>query len=246
MYSDVLQNLPGKTEVTKHHILTGNATPVRLPPYRLENGIVEVSTSNWAAPIVLEKRKDGSLRLCVDYRRLNSVSQFDAYPMPRVDDLIDQIGQLQAKFIFTLDLTRGYWQVPVAEEARHKTAFITPFGLFQFIVMPFGLSGAPATFQQMMDHLLRGSEEFALAYLDDLVVYTSSWEDHLQCVRLILDKLRRAGLTAKPKKCQFGMAECVYLGHVVGSGVVRPEKSKVEAVKLFPAPKTKKKRYEPF
>ena len=87
---------------------------------------------------------------------------------------------------------------------------------------------------------LRGSEDNALAYLDDLVVYISSWEDHLQCVRLILDKLHRAGLTAKPKKCQFGMAECVYLGHVVGSGVVRPEKSKVEAVKLFPAPKTKK------
>ena len=116
----------------------------------LENGIIEVSTSDWASPIVLVKKKDGSLHLCVDYRRLNSVSQFDAYPMPRVDDLIDQIGQ--AKFISTLDLTRGYWQVPVAEEARHKTAFITPFGLFQFIVMPFGLSGAPATFQWMMDH----------------------------------------------------------------------------------------------
>ena len=107
---------------------------------------------------MLVKKKDGSLHLCVDYRRLNSVSQFDGYPMPRVDDLIDQIGQ--AKFISTLDLTRGYWQVSVAEEARHKTPFITPFGLFQFIVMPFVLSWAPATFQRMMDHLLRGSEEY--------------------------------------------------------------------------------------
>ena len=116
--------------------------------------------------------------------------------MPRVDDLIDQIRQ--AKFISALDLTRGYWLVPVSEEVRHKTTFITTFGIFQFTVMPFGLSGAPATFHQIIDHLLRGCNEFSLPYLDDLVVYTSSWKDHLQCVRLILDKVRRAGLTAKP------------------------------------------------
>ena len=110
----------------------------------------EKSSSEWAAPIVLVKKKDGSLRMCVDYPRLNSVSRVDAYPMPRIDDLIDRLGR--AKYITTLDLTREYWHMPVAEKDRDKTAFTTPFGLFQFNVMPFGLNGAPASFQRMMDH----------------------------------------------------------------------------------------------
>ena len=112
-------------------------------------GVIEPTSSDWAAPIVVVRKKDGSIRLCVDYRRLNAVSIVDAYPMPRIEDLIDYIGQ--AKFISTLDLTKGYWQVPVVEEDRGKTAFTTPFGLFQFRRMPFGLQGAPATFQRMMD-----------------------------------------------------------------------------------------------
>ena len=110
----------------------------------LEQGIIEPSSSAWSAPIV--KKKDGALRLCVDYRRLNGVSKADAYPMPRVNDLIDRLGK--SCFVSTMDLTRGYWQVPVA---RYKTAFTTPFGLYQFNVMPFGLQGAPATFQRLMD-----------------------------------------------------------------------------------------------
>ena len=121
---------------------------------------------------VLVKKKDGSLRLCVDYRRLNSVSE-SAYPMPRIDDLIDKLGE--ARFISTLDLTRGYWQVPVAEEARYKTAFATPFGLYEFTVMPFGLQGAPVTFQRLMDRIVKGCETFAAAYLDDLIIFGTSW-----------------------------------------------------------------------
>ena len=167
-FGQVLQNQPGHTQLAEHKIDTGSARPVRLPPYRLPQAyrsdvhqelqemlaqeIIEPSTSEWAAPIVLVKKKDGSLRLCVDYRRLNSASLTDAYPMPRIDDMIDQLGK--ASFITTLDLTRGYWQVPVANDDRHKTAFITPFGLYQFKRMPFGLQGAPATFQRMMDRLI--------------------------------------------------------------------------------------------
>ena len=184
------------------------------------------------------QKKDGSIRLCVDYRWLNAVSIVDSYPMPRIEDLIDYIGQ--AKFIRTLDLTNGYWQVPVVEEDRGKTAFTTPFGLFQFQRMPFGLQGAPATFQRMMDRLLEGLREFSGAYLDDLVIFSRSWEEHLQHLGTVFARLWEAGLTAKPKKCQFGMSQCVYLGHVVGEGCVRVEKSKVEAVRGLPTPQTKR------
>ena len=253
-FSDVLNSKPGRTTVAEHHIEVGDARPIRLPPYRLphayretvltelkdmeQTGIIERSSSNWAAPIVLVKKKDGSLRMCVDYRRLNAVSPSDAYPMPRVEDLIDRLGG--ARYITTLDLSRGYWQVPVDTKSRHLTAFTTPFGLFQFKVMPFGLHGAPATFQRMMDRLLWDVPEFAAAYLDDLIIHSTTWEEHLRHVRMIFEKLRSAGLTIKPKKCQLGMTKCVYLGHVVGGGRVSPEESKLQSVKNFPEPKAKK------
>ena len=245
---------PGYTDLAEHKIEAGDAKPVRLPPYRLpqayqemvrkeltemlECGIIEPSTSSWASPIVPVKKKDNTIRLCVDYRRLNSVSTMDAYPMPRVDDMIDQIGG--AKFISTLDLTKGYWQVPVAEKDREKTAFSTPFGLFQFTRMPFGLQGAPATFQRMVDRLLNGLGDFANAYIDDVIIYSKTWKEHLNHLEIVLDRLVQAGLKAKPTKCQLGMAECVYLGHVIGGGKVQPERAKIQAISDFTPPTTKK------
>lgn len=158
-YDEVFR--PGRTHLTEHHVNVGHSNPVRQTPYRLphayrelvqeelremeEDGIIEESNSEWASPIVLIPKKDGSLRLYVDYRRLNSVLEVDAYPMPRIDDLMDRLGG--AKYLTTLDLTRGYWQVPVERNSRPLTAFTTPYGLYQFVVMPFGLKGAPATFQ---------------------------------------------------------------------------------------------------
>ena len=118
----------------------------------------------------------------------------------------------------------------MGKASRHKTAFATPSGQFQFTVMPFGLSGAPSTFQQMMDLITKDKRDFAAAYLDDLIIYSDTWENHLQHLTIILQQLRKANLTLKPQKCQLGMAECVYLGHVVCRGVVRPEQSKVEAI----------------
>ena len=252
-FKDVFSNKPGLTNLASHSILAGAAHPVRQPPYRLphayrdtvlkdleemeESGIIEPSDSDWASPMVLVK-KDGSIRMCVDYRKLNSVSQVDAYPMPRVDDLIDRLGT--ATYLTTLDLTRGYWQVPVEERSRAKTAFTTLRGLFQFRVMPFGLHGAPATFQRLMDGLIRGQESFAAAYLDDLIIFSSSLEEHLAHVRTVLERIQNAGLTVKMKKCQFAMAQCSYLGHLVGSGVVKPEESKLGAIQEFPTPTTKK------
>ena len=151
------------------------------------SGVIQLSNSEWAFPTVMVKKEDGSLRFCVDYRRLKSVVTTDVYPMPRVDELIDRLGN--AKFITTLDLTRGYWQVPMEEGSRPMTAFTTPFGLYQFQMMPFGLSGAPAVIK--------------------------TWKEHLEHLRQVLWKLDEAGLTAKPRKCQFAMKQCSYLGHVV-------------------------------
>ena len=169
---------------------------------------------------------------------LYGVAWSDAYPMPRVDKLIDSLGN--ASFITTLDLTRGYWQVPVEEKSRPLTAFATPFGLYQFRMMPFGLSGAPATFQRLMDRVLRGLESYSAAYLDDVVIHSTSWKEHLMHIRAVLDRLRKAGLTAKPRKCQFGMQQCSYLGHIVGNGVVQPELAKLQAVEAFPTPTSKR------
>ena len=179
-FKDVLRGKPRQTQVMEHSINT-DAKPIRQPSYRIphayregvlkelqemeENGVIEPSSSEWAFPIVVAKKKDGGIRLCVDYRRLNVVTRMDAYPMPRVDELLDRLGG--ATFITTLDLARGYWQVPVVKKDRAKTDFITPNGLFQFRVMPFGLNGAPATFQRMMDGVLRGLEPFSADYIDD-------------------------------------------------------------------------------
>ena len=157
----------------------------------LKEGIVEPANSKWALPMVIIKKKDDTIRLCVDYQKLNAKTQVDAYPMPQIDDILDQVGQ--ARYITTLDLAKGYWQVPVAEEGRPKTAFITPRGLYQFKRMTFGLCGAPATFQRMMDQVIRGMHKFASAYLDDLIVFSTKWEDHLMHLRAVLSRLQELG-----------------------------------------------------
>ena len=253
-FNDVFSNAPGRTDLAEHTIQTGAAKPVRQQPYRMphayhdtvkqdlremeEASIIKPSTSKWASPIVLMPKKDGTLQMCVDYRKLSAVSEADAYPMPRIDELIDRLGG--AKYISTLHLTRGYWQVPVATESQGKTAFTTPFGLYDFTVMLFGLQGVPATFQRLMDSLLRGVSDYAAAYLDDLVIYSGDWEEHLIHLRAVFERLRGAGLTAKPAKCKLGARQCVYLGHTVGNGEIRPESTKIEAVSNFPPPETKK------
>ena len=128
----------------------------------------------------------------------------------------------------------------MSEKDRPKTAFVTPDGLFQFKVMPFGLNGAPATFQRMMDTVMRGLQDFTAVYLDDIVIYSETWEMHLQHIRQTLQRLREGNLTAKPSKCQFGMKECIYLGHKIGNGEVKPDQEKISAVISYPLPKTKK------
>ena len=160
--------------------------------------------------------------------------------MPRVDEMIDRLRK--ARYISTLDLSRGYCQVPMSAESRKKTAFIIPYGLFEINVMPFGLHGAPATFQWMMDNLLHGLEDSSATYIDDVVVHSVTWADHLSALRAVLTTLKVAGLMAKPGKCHFAMAKCSYLGHVVGNGQVRPDNIKIAAVEVLPTPRTKRKK----
>ena len=252
-YSDVVTSELGRTAVTEHYIHVTTTTPKRQRPYRLpyakqeevreelkrmeQMGVIKPSCSEWASPIVLVPKKDGTTRLCVDYRKLNQISRFDAYPVPRIDEMIDKIGK--GNYITTLDLNKGYWQIPVGKASQDKTAFITPFGLYEFLMMPFGLQGAPATFQRLMDSVLKGTESFAGAYIDDVAIFSVTWEEHLHHVEYVLEKLRTAGLTANPKKCKFGMSEALYLGYTIGKGQVKPEESKTKAVVNYARPKTK-------
>ncbi|XP_032442308.1 uncharacterized protein LOC116734877 [Xiphophorus hellerii] len=251
----LFQEVPGFTSLVHHKIRLKEDAPSRQKSYRIPErlvpvlekeiklmqdlGIIEESSSEWCSPIVLVPKKDGSLRFCIDFRYLNAVSNFDPYPMPRVDDLLEKVGS--ASYITTLDLCKGYWQVALAPEARELTAFKTPFGMYQFRVMPFGLQGAPATFQRLMDHVLRDVSAFSAAYLDDVVVYSQSWEEHLIHLQEVLHRIRLAGLTVNPKKCNVAQREVEYLGFVIGFGKIKPQVGKMDAIHSFPVPTTKKK-----
>ncbi len=202
-------------------------------------GVIEESHSDWASPIVLVPKTDGSLRFCVDYRKVNAVSKFDASPMPRVDELLDRLGT--ARIYSTLDLTKGYWQIHLSPLSKEKSAFTTPFGLHQFVTLPFGLFGAPATFQRLMDKILRPHTAYAAAYLDDIIIYSQDWQRHMVHLREVLRALRGAGLTANPKKCAIGRVEVRYLGFHLGHGQVRPQIDKTAAIAACPRPKTKRR-----
>lgn len=245
---------PGRTTLTQHGIRLTSPGPIRQTCYRvparlvpvlkeevesmLKAGIIVRSHSEWCSPIVLVPKKDGSLRFCADFRKLNSISAFDPYPMPRVDDLIERLGK--AKFLTTLDLCKGYWQVPLTPEAQEMTAFRVPSGLFHFTVMPFGLHGAAATFQRLMDQVLRGAEDYAAAYIDDVVVHSSTWEQHVAHLRDVFDRIHQAGLVINASKCHIAKPEVAYLGYTLGGGVVKPQLDKVEAIQNCPPPTTKK------
>ncbi|KAL0200340.1 hypothetical protein M9458_003527, partial [Cirrhinus mrigala] len=182
-------------------------------------------------------KPDGTLHFCNDFRRLNEVSEFDGYPMPRVNELLEHLGR--ARFITTLDLTKGYWQVPLTTSAKEKTAFSTPSGHWQYRTLPFGLHGAPAKFQKMMDIILRPHQSYAATYLDDVVIHSETRQDHLERLRRVLLELRRAGLTANPWKCHLALAEAQYLGFRVGRGLIQPQQKKIDAILAAPCPVTK-------
>ena len=244
---------PGMVTHVEHSIDTGNAAPIKQRAYRtskaeeqhikkeldemMENGIIRESSSPWSSPVVLVTKKDNSLRFCIDYRKVNNITTKDSYPLPKIQDTLDAL--YGAKYFSSLDFASGYWQIKVRDEDIPKTAFVTKQGLFEFIRMPFGLCNAPGTFQRAMDVLLTGLNwKIALIYIDDILIYSSTYEKHLKDVQLVIDRLSDAKFTVKLSKCFFGREEVNYLGHLVTSKGILPDPSKVIAIKQFPIPQT--------
>lgn len=197
----------------------------------LESQVIRESCSPYSSPIVLVTKKDGSLRLCVDYRQLNSKTRRDAYPLPRIEESLDALSG--ARWFSTLDLASGYKQVPVAEVDKAKTVFCTPFGLFEFNRMPFGLCNAPGTFQRLMERIF-GDQRYqsVLLYLDNVIVFSTTMQQYLERLEEVFARLQKQNLKVKLTKCQFFQVQVSYLGHMVSAEGVATDPAKIEVVKV--------------
>ena len=249
----IFPDVPNKTDSFFHDVDVGGASPIKQHPYRvgpvklgkirsevqymLDNNIIEPSQSEWASPCVLVSKPDGSVRFCTDYRKVNSVTKTDSYPIPRIDDCIDRIGN--AKWITKIDLLKGYWGVPLTKRAKEISAFVTPDGLYQYTVTPFGMKNSGATFQRMMNACLRGLIN-VVVYIDDIIIYSHDWEDHLTSLANVFARLRHANLTVNLHKSEFGKAKVVYLGYVVGGGQIAPVEAKIKCIVEYPAPENRR------
>ena len=242
----------GRTDKVCHKIDTGSSLPLRLPYRRLpvskkgaleeevnkmlEDGVIIPSESPWSSPVVMVTKKDGTCRFCIDYRRLNGVTRKNAYPLPRIDESLDSLGGNQ--WFCTLDLQSGYWQIGMDPEDREKTAFTTHLGLFEWNVMPFGLCNAPATFENMMETMLRGLLfKNCLVYLDDVVVFGDTKKSCLENLEKVLARLHSYNLKLKPKKCKLFRRTVEYLGRIISPEGVKADPTKVESVATWPTPR---------
>ena len=244
----------GHTSIVKHKIRLDNYTPFkeryhRIPPNlyeevknhlkeMIEVGAIHKSNSPWASAVVLVRKKDGSLRFCIDLRKLNAQTIKDAYSLPRIDKTLDCLGG--ATIFSSLDQKSGYWQVEMEEESKPLTAFtVGPLGFYECERMPFGLTNAPATFQHLMENCLGELHlSWCIIYLDDIIVFSDDPKEHLTRLRGVFAKLAKAGLRLKPSKCEFFKTKITYLGHIVSSKGIETDPKKVEAVKNWTVPKT--------
>ena len=202
----------------------------------LRDEVIRPSTSPWASPVVMVKKRDGTMRFCVDFRKMNDATIKDAHPLPRIDDTLESLHG--AQYFTTLDLKSGYWQVPIREEDKEKTAFRTSSGqLYEFNQLPFGLCNAPATFSRLMDRTLAGlAWNICLYYLNDIIVFSSTWAEHLERLRAVFERLRRANLKLGAHKCHLAAREVSYLGYRVTSEGLELEPRLMEAISKLPPP----------
>lgn len=246
----------GRTCLVEHVIDTGTAKAVKQRYYpmspnllkivnaeldtMLELGVVTPSKSAWSSPIVLVDKPDGSKRFCVNYRQLNSVTKRDAYPLPQVTTILDRLRD--SRYLSSLDVKSAYWQIPLAQDSKEKTAFtVQGRGLFEFVTMPFGLHNAPATWQRFIDRVVGDDlEPHVFVYLDDIIVVTQDFDHHLEVLKKIFERLRAAEVTLNREKCCFCRQELRYLGYVVDSRGLRVDPEKVQAIMEIPIPKSQK------
>ena len=260
----------GKTQVIEMEIDTGDSLPVAQSPYTLplkhydwvrqeietleKAGVIERSLSPWASPVIVVPKKSAPdeplrRRLCVDYRKVNALQQevrrtdkstgcLSLYPLPKIDEMFSKLG---GSHVFsTIDLRSGYYHVGLTRESRPKSAFVVPMGKWQFKRTPFGLSQAPAYFQLLIDKVLTGCSEFTMGYLDDIIIFSRSEEEHLVHLEKIFRRLQEFGLKMKREKCAFFKKHIQYLGHLVSEKGFEPLPEKLEAIKKMPAPSTSK------
>ncbi|MCO6516861.1 MAG: reverse transcriptase family protein, partial [Snodgrassella sp.] len=246
-----LPGLPPSREIDFVIELAPGTEPVSKAPYRmapaelkelkiqlqelLDLGFIRPSFSPWGAPVLFVKKKDGTLRMCIDYRELNKLTIKNKYPLPRIDDLFDQ---LQGSSVFSkIDLRSGYHQLRIWDEDIPKTAFRTRYGHYEFLVMSFGLTNAPAAFMDLMNRVFRDYlDKFVIVFIDDILVYSQSESQHEQHLRLVLQRLREHRLYAKFSKCEFWLPQVTFLGHIVSKDGILVDPSKIEAVRNWPRP----------
>lgn len=232
-YAEIFSDIPGKSKFIQHHIKLTTDNPIKIKPYpvpihyqdkvnkeieELEKlGIIQRSESNYSSPMVIIRKKIESIMICIDYRKLIAITITDAEPIPNVDELIVLMGK--SNIFSKLDMTMGYYQEPMTKESKHFTAFSTNKGLYEFNYMPFGLVNASATFIRMTRSLLRGVKNVS-TYMDDMCVHTSSFDEHLQTLEKVFDRLKNAGLTVKPSKIELALKKITFLGHTIQHGFI--------------------------
>ena len=248
---------PPRPPHLQHQIRLTTDVPINVRQYRLspgelaevtrqmeallKAGLIEKSASPYNAPLLCVKKANGTIRVCVDFRKLNEITIKDTYPMPRIDDLFDRLGQ-GAQIFSALDLASGFHQMELNAASREYTGFVTPLGKFHFKVMPFGLCTAPQSFQRLADHVLApvmfGPDRCAVVYIDDILIYSPSPERHVQDVRRVLDLLREHKMHIAPAKCVWGATSLQWLGHRLEPGAISPLPARTQAIREFPAPRT--------
>ena len=252
-YEDVFSDMPGAARVAPHQIELTSNVPVRVKPYPIPlrlidavnseisemeaAGIIEKSTSPYCSPMVVVKKKEGGIRICGDSRRVNAVTRLDAEPMADPQTIFAKLAN--SRIFSKIDLTKGFFQVPLTEESKKVTAFCTPEGLYQYKSLPFGMTNSPAAFNKVMRQVMRGVHGVEM-FVDDVLIHSPSFRQHLETLEIVLERLQHYGLTIKPSKCMIGHEHVPFLGHVVGGGSHACQEDKIAKVRDAPRPRTKK------